>query len=563
MDALFIAVAFALGLLARQIRLPPMVGFLLAGFVLKALGHEAGAGLNLVADLGVTLLLFLIGLKLRVRTLTRSEVWATTSLHSTLVILIFAPFLFAAALYVIPVSSLDWPRSLLLAFAFSFSSTVFAVKTLDDSGDLGSLFGRTAIGILIMQDIFAVFFLTFSTGAFPSPWCLLLIPALVVARPVLGSLLSRSGHGELLLLCGFLLALVVGAEAFHSVGLKDDLGALFAGLLVGQHPKAAELRKSLHPITDLLLIGFFLRVGLEGDGSLTLPSFAWAALLLLLLPLKSIFFFLLLTRLHFRARNAWMTALSLSNYSEFGLIVATVGHTNGWITFDWLIVIALTLSFSFFVAAPLNRRAREIYDRHSDWLKKFERKGSHRGDFPPILPQERIAIFGMGRIGRAVYHTLEQQFPGHLIGFDRSPDKVTRHREAERNVRLADASDSDFWEEICPNDELDLVVLTLSNHNANLNAVEALKRHDFQGVVIVVATHHSEVKELRALGVDAAFNLYAQAALNFSTHIFEVFEQQRPDLVRTWQAHNDPPDYCPLTEAPDQRTPARRAPSDR
>lgn len=543
MDALALAAAFLLGLLARQVRLPPMVGFLLAGFALRAFDHPSSPSLQTISDLGVTLLLFLIGLKLQVRTLTRPEIWATTSIHSTLVLVVFAPVVFVAT-SLLSGSAMAWPQTLLIAFALSFSSTVFAVKTLDDSGDLGSLHGRTAIGILVMQDLFAVAFLTFSTGTYPNVWSLVLLPLLFLARPLFGSLLDRSGHGELLLLCGFLLALVVGAEGFHQVGLKGDLGALFLGVMIGTHPKASELRKTLNPITDLLLIGFFLQVGLAG--ALTPSALAWALLALALLPLKSILFFLLLTRFHLRARNAWMASFSLSNYSEFGLIVAALGYQQGWIEAAWLVTLALTLSLSFLLSAPLNRRAREIYDRHSDFLKRFERPGPHRGDIPFILPSERIGIFGMGRIGLAAYHNLEQLFPGHLVGFDRSPEKVALHLEEERNVRLADASDSDFWEEICPNDQLDLVVLTLSNHNAIVNAVEALKRHDFQGTVIAIGTHHSEILELRALGVDAAFNLYARAGLNFASHIFDVFQQQRPDLVSAWRSHHEPPDYSPI-----------------
>lgn len=531
MDAIFIAVAFGLGLLARQIRLPPMVGFLIAGFILQAIGHQAGESLRTLADLGVKLLLFTIGLKLQVRTLARPEIWATTTLHIGLVLLLFTPTLLGVAALSL---GLGWQTSLLLAFAFSFSSTIFTIKTLEDNGDFGSLHGKAAIGILVMQDLFAVLFLTFSKGEFPNLWCLLLVPALILGRPLLGWIMNRSGHGELLLLCGFMLALVIGAEGFHLVGLKADLGALFIGVMVGWHPQAKELKNHLGPITDLLLVGFFLQVGLEG--SLSLQATLWALLAILLIPLKSIAFFLLLTRFHLRARTAWMAALSLSTYSEFGLIVAALGYANGWLGADWLVIIALALSLSFLLAAPLNRRARNIYDRHSDWLKKFERPGAHRGDLPTIRPRERIAIFGMGRVGLAAYHTLEQKYPGHLIGFDRNPEKVARHREQERNVHLADASDSDFWEEVCPNDELDMVVLTMSYHAANLHAVEALRRHDFQGVVIVIGKYDHEIAELREYGVDAAFNLYAEAGLNFAHHITGVFEQQCPDLIAEWQA---------------------------
>ena len=87
MDALLIAIAFVLGLVAQQFRLPPMVGFLIAGFILRAFGQEGGEGLTTIADMGVTLLLFSIGLKLRVRALGRPEIWAGTSLHMVLVLL--------------------------------------------------------------------------------------------------------------------------------------------------------------------------------------------------------------------------------------------------------------------------------------------------------------------------------------------------------------------------------------------------------------------------------------------------------------------------------------------
>ena len=188
------------------------------------------------------------------------------------------------------------------------------------------------------------------------------------------------------------------------------------------------------------------------------------------------------------------------------------------------------------MAAPLNRRAESLYDPISDWLKKFERPGPHRGDFAMIKERERVAIFGMGRVGMAAYYSLEQRFPGHVIGFDRSPEKVAVHRGVERNVRLADATDSDFWEQVCPNEDLDMVVLAMPSHKANLHAVETLKRHDYDGVVIVSGKQDFQVQQLRDLGVDAAFNLYAQAGVNFANHIYAVFLQQRPDLVATWEA---------------------------
>ena len=327
MDVLLIAIAFLFGLVARQFRLPPLVGFLVAGFVLQTLGKEGGETLRSVSDLGVTLLLFSIGLKLRVRSLMRPEIWGSTTLHAGFVVLLFAPLLYGAAFFFAPSLGLDWQTAFLIAFALSFSSTVFAVKALDENGDLGAAHGRVAIGILVMQDIFAVIFLTASTGKIPSAWAILAIPILLLARPAFGWIVSRSGHGELLTLCGLFFALVIGAKVFDVVGLKADLGALFVGVLVGAHPRASELKKSLNDITDLLLVGFFLQIGLEG--SLSWQGLGWSLLFVLLLPLKSVAFFALLTRLRLRARTSWMASASLSTYSEFGLIVMALGVAQG------------------------------------------------------------------------------------------------------------------------------------------------------------------------------------------------------------------------------------------
>lgn len=228
----FLLVAFLGGLGALALRLPPLVGFLAGGFVLNALGYEETPLLTTLANIGVTLLLFTIGLKLDVRTLLRKEVWAGASLHlvvSTL-LLSAALGLFALAGFKL-LDGVPWQTLALLGFALSFSSTVFVIKVLDKRSETQTAYGRLAIGVLIMQDIFAVVFLTVSTGEMPSPWALLLL-LLIPAAPLLQRLLDRMGHGEMQMLCGMLMALVLGYGLFDAVGIKGDLGALIVGLLL-------------------------------------------------------------------------------------------------------------------------------------------------------------------------------------------------------------------------------------------------------------------------------------------------------------------------------------------
>ena len=160
MEPVLIAVAFACGMLVNLIGLPPLLGFLAAGFILNGMGYENTPALSEMADLGVTLLLFTIGLKLDVRTLLRRDVWGTASLHILLSTLLFTLVLLVCkGLGMALAMSLGWQLAVLLGFALSFSSTVFAVKVLEERSDMNALYARLAIGVLVMQDIFAVAFL--------------------------------------------------------------------------------------------------------------------------------------------------------------------------------------------------------------------------------------------------------------------------------------------------------------------------------------------------------------------------------------------------------------------
>ena len=146
-DVTWIALAFALGLLSRMLGLPPLVGYLAAGFLLNVQGVESDVFIEKLSDLGVTLLLFTVGLKIDLSTLTRPHVWAVTGLHMSIVSVAFGLGLVALTMAGVSMfTDLNLQSSLLIAFALSFSSTVFAVKTLEERGQMSSLHGQIAIG---------------------------------------------------------------------------------------------------------------------------------------------------------------------------------------------------------------------------------------------------------------------------------------------------------------------------------------------------------------------------------------------------------------------------------
>jgi len=515
-DVVWISVAFALGFLSKGIRLPPLVGFLAAGFILSAMGFASGAVLEKVSDLGITLLLFTVGLKLNPRTLMRPQVWAVAGVHTSVVVLLFASGIYGLVLIGAPFfSDLDIKSTFLLAFALSFSSTVFAVKALDDKGEVGSLHGRIAIGILIMQDLAAVLFLAASVGAWPS-WLALLLLLLIPLRPVLLLVLKRTGHGELLVLYGFLLALG-GAELFELVGMKGDLGALALGVLIANHPKSREMSKVMLGFKDLFLLGFFLSIG--SSGQLTWPIVLVAAVLLPLVLVKAALFFTMFTAFKLRARTALFSTFNLTNYSEFGLIVAAVGAANGWIDSTWLIVISVSLSLSFALSASLTSRGQWIYSQHRAWWRRFQRKDRLADDRPLDVAGAAVVVFGIGRVGVGAYDRMRELYGDQVVGVDVDPAKVSNLCETGRNVLLGDPSDADFWDRVRQTHSLEIVMLALPKINTSLAVLHQLRESGFAGQVAAVARYPDEIKALQRAGAQTVFNIYTEAGAGFAAHV--------------------------------------------
>ena len=170
MDVGMIAVAFGFGFAASMVRLPPLVGYLTAGFVLHAFDYETTEGIEYIADTGILLLLFGIGLKLKPSTLARPVIWGGATVHAGLTTLAVGGLLLGVGALGVPLAAeLGVREAVLVGFAFSFCSTVFAVKALEGRNETSALQGRLAIGTLVVQDIFAVVFLTLAVDALCHP----------------------------------------------------------------------------------------------------------------------------------------------------------------------------------------------------------------------------------------------------------------------------------------------------------------------------------------------------------------------------------------------------------
>jgi glutathione-regulated potassium-efflux system ancillary protein KefC len=524
-DPAWIAVAFLFGLLVRRTNLPPMVGFLIAGFVLHLLGAENDEFLLAIADMGVTLLLFSIGLKLRVNTLARPEIWASTSLHMLATIAVtFAVLVSLGWAGVLLFGGLDYKSALIVAFALSFSSTVFAVKILEDRGSLMSRYGQAAIGVLVLQDVAAVVFLAVSAGKLPSLWAIALV-GLIPARHVLRYLMQHSGHKELLAVFGFTMALG-GAALFELVGMKGDLGALIVGALLANHEKAKHLASILMSFKDVFLVGFFLTIGLTG-----LPTWEAAAaafVLLILLPFKTALFVYLFTRFRLRIRAAALGGLVLGNFSEFGLIVGAIAISTGWLPTDWLTVIAMTLTMSLVLSSPLNVFVDWIIPHFTKSLKDLERHERLPGDEDIDLGAHRILIFGMGRVGRAAYDEMGPHAEEKIIGIDLDEAQVARNCSDRRNVVLGDATSPEFWSRLTTQrQDIEMVLLAMPLHHANLDAAKRMRERGYHGPIVATALFPGQEKELRENGIDEVFNIYAEAGIGAASHMQGLMDSKQ------------------------------------
>ncbi len=523
-EPLVILLAFVAGLGFRKLGLPPLLGYLLAGFLAYGLGLGSGEAMAPLADLGILLLLFTIGLKLNIQELAAPQVWAVASLQ----MLVFIPLLalcLSGLMYLLPSLAVGDSNSLwVLAFALSFSSTVFAVKIFDERGEGNSFHASIAIGILVVQDIIAVVYLVLTSDKAPSPYAfaLLLLPLL---RPALLWLARWAGHGELLILFGLCVAVGTGA-LFESLHLKAGLGALVAGILLANSDKSAELYKSLLNFKDIFLIGFFLQIGYSGLPSIDMLLMALALCGVLLL--RPLIYFALLVLFKLRARTALLTGFSLFNYSEFGLIVTVLAVQAGVLEMEWLTALALAMSISFFIAVPFNSKAHDVYGRFADIWHRFERRERLLKEKPIVLGEAKILILGMGRIGTGAYHYLNDLYTGAVVGVDENHKKQRLQAVKGLNCIQGDASDYDFWQQ-ADLDKRALILICLTNHAENVAVVEQLKKQGYKGHMAVVSRFPDEERQLLKMGC-IAFNLYAEAGHGFAEHIMEQMDMAEPRL---------------------------------
>ena len=523
--ALLLAAAL-LGALALRLRQPLILAFIVVGVIEgpAVLGWvTAEDQIDLLAKIGIALLLFVVGLKLDLR------------LVRTLGPLVLAAGLGQMAFSALLVYGLSRTfgfeplAALYTAVALAFSSTIIVVKLLSDKREIDALHGRTAVGVLIVQDL-AVLLVILSLTAFGAAdaeggiWstameilvksAAMLVFLAAAMRYVLPPLLDRlAASSELLVLFAVSWAVALAAAA-EWIGFSKEVGAFLGGVSLASTPYRDAIGARLVSLRDFLLLFFFIDLGAGLDLGLLLGQAGMAvALSLSVLLGKPFVFLVILGALGYRKRTSFLTALSLSQISEFSLILAALGLSLGHIDRSTVSLITLVALTTIGVSTYLTLYAHPLYERLAPWLRIFERRSPHPeelADSAALDEPPDVILFGLGRYGGEIARGLVAK-GRNVLGIDFDPQTVRAWRGEGLSVRYGDAHDPELLPHL-PLARAQYVVSTAVERDVNASLLSALRSHRFEGRVALRAHDSHDAEALKRAGADVVLDPFRDGA---------------------------------------------------
>jgi Kef-type K+ transport system membrane component KefB len=544
LDDVFTQIALVLGVcvlaggLAIAIRLPPLVGLLVAGIAVGPQGFGLVAPseeIALLGEIGIALLLFVVGLELDPRVVRRLGPVVLAAGLAQVAITAAVGFGLATLTGATPVVAAY------LAAATAFSSTVVVIKMLGDRRELEQLHGRLAVGILIVQDLVVVVLLiavTASAGEAEGGFgaqalallvrgALLLAGVAFVARfvlPRVTHLVARSP--ELLVLTAVTWA-VAAAAAAHLLGFSAEVGAILAGVALSTSPYRAALGGRLTTLRDFLLVFFFIDLGTHlevGDAGGLLTA---AVLTVFVLVAKPLLIAWLSTALGFRANVGLRAGLNLAQISEFSLILVALGVGLGQLDPAAAGTVTIIAVATITVSTYLSARTDALVPRLRGPFVRVERRTGNLDllEAPEGLDPTYVVV-GFGRLGQQLATELEGAGePVLAVDFD------PRHHRAPVGgppVVYGDAEDPELPEQL-PLERTRWVISTLRDNRANRTLAESLRHHGFTGRLALSADDDDEVDELSATGADLVVRPFHAAAAPVLRQLAAVDEGERRD----------------------------------
>lgn len=531
---------------ASKLKLPLMVGYIAGGVVVgnlfaSLLSHET---ITLVADIGVTLLMFTLGIDFSMQRLKKH---IGTVVGAAIIQIVLLAFLFCALFMVLGFSFF---ASLVIAIAASLSSTAVVIRILSEKGELDTSHGELLTAWLVVQDLSVIPLMLIlpvmlkigvSDGTFFDAMRLILpqigkgigaIAAIVIlgrfVLPRLFSVLANLGSREVLVLATAGLVLLVGLT-FMMLGLSSALGAFIAGMMLAETSEKHEIFSDIRPFRDLCAGIFFVSIGL----ALPLGSMGplWVTILLSTLVIVLLKWGIVYTLCRFiglHKKTAVIVGIGLVPMSEFGFILAREGMQIGALSQNnYLFLVAVTFC-TICIGAPTLSRAHRLYG----WFKhtigrilppvfktrteKDQEKGIVQMDI-----SGHVVICGYGRVGKYVGRALEMAgVPFVVIDYDHQ--RILALKKKGIHAVFGDPSDIDVLDYAQVDLAKCLVIAIPDRYSQESIIANALTLN--RTIPIICRTHHeSDLRELKTLGVTTLVQPEFEAALTIVGRLLHEF----------------------------------------
>ena len=514
--------ATAVVLLARRLSIPTIVSYLLAGLIVgpilgvlafSAPGEEvingAEAAVHMIAEVGIALLLFLVGLELsldKIRDVGKVAVLAGLGQ---------VVFTAAGGYGICLLLGFNSMTSIFLATALTFSSTVVVVKLLDQKKELDSLYGRIAVGIFLVQDMVVIVALTLLAGLGDSSesvsWgqlakafggmVLLLVLAIVASRYLLPRPFAWAARSAEMLFVWSLSWCFLFVELAHVLELSPEIGAFLAGMSLAQLHCAHDLRRRIHPLMNFFAAIFFIALGAQMDLSAAVSNVTPAIVLSLFVLIGNpLIFMVIISRGGYSERTSFLTSVTVAQISEFSFVFAAVGLNAGLINASTLSLIAVVGLTTIVLSSYMILFNHQLYAfvKRIGLLKVF--RAGQGDDDPPEEPlRDHVIVVGMNSLGRRIVRQLVER--GEVVlAIDTDPGKLAKLpcHTMQGNAEYASVLDEAGLS------RARLLVSALQIEDANTLLAWQARRHEIPSAIH--AFDHFVVEELESLGVDYLLN---------------------------------------------------------
>lgn len=507
--AIVVGMAALGGILARSIKQPVVLGYVLAGVLLSSKWPVEGF-VSILGQLGVTLLLFLVGLELPISEVKKmGRVALATGLGQ---------IVFTTAIGWLIVVGMGYTSTvaIYLSLALAFSSTIVVVKLLSEKGDLQSLYGKVAIGFLLIQDFVAMGILVVLSGVSSGGWggenlFLAMIKGLIMVGitlwasvklvpRVLGYLAEST---ETVFITSIAWCLGIAALVSSKwVGFGVEIGGFLAGLAMANSIEKPQILSRAKPLRDFFLMIFFVWLGTglswQNMGGIWIESILLSAFVIVGNPMIVMF---IMGLMGFSKRIAFLSGLTVAQISEFSLIVISLAVRVGHVPSEILTLTTLVGVITMIVSSYMILNGEKLFQMVGKYIPYFENKSVHGvRQIGKKITREHIVLFGHNRTGTAVRNALEE-LGNKLIVVDFDPSVIEVLENSGIEAVYGDMGDYDLCDELNLN-EAKMVLSTVSDLNDSKTLLSRLAKCRDDQVVVMTANDMGDADQLYKLGAD-------------------------------------------------------------